>query len=114
MRRDEAYLLDVLIAAQKVLKFVSGLTEAEFRKSDLVQSAVMGQLEIIGEACRRVSPAIQDAHPEIPWAAIVGMRNKLIHEYFRIDVSILWEVVQRDIPELVTLVEPLVPPDVGQ
>jgi len=51
------------------------------------------------------------AHPEIPWAAIVGMRHRLAHEYFRVAADKVWEVVQKDLPELVGLIEPLVPPD---
>lgn len=66
MQRDDAYLLDILIAARKALKFLEGMTWEEFERSELHQNAVMRPLEIIGEAARRVSEQTRDAHPEIP------------------------------------------------
>ena len=54
---------------------------------------------------------LRDLHPEIPWLEIVGMRNRLVHAYFEVDVELLWETVQRDIPDLISLIEPLVPPE---
>ena len=111
MWRDDAYLLDILLAARKVLTFTEGVTREEFERSDLVQNAVMRQLEIIGEAARCVSPEMKDEHPEILWREMVGLRNRLIHEYFRIRVDKVWDTVEDDIPALISLVERLVPPD---
>lgn len=111
MRRDDAYLLDILLAARRARSFVQGLTWDEFAQNDLVQSAVLVPLEIIGEAARRVSEEFQRAHPEIPWVQMIGMRNRLIHEYFQVDLARVWETVQDDLPKLVALIEPLVPPD---
>jgi len=111
MRRDDAYLLDILIAARQARTFLEGVTWEEFVQSDLHQSAVLRPLEIIGEAARRVSPEAQQAHPEIPWAQMIGMRNRLIHEYFQVDLRRVWETVQSDLPDLITRIEPLVPPD---
>lgn len=87
MWRDDAYLLDMLLAARKVLEFTCDITWEQFKVDDLVQNAVMRQIQII------------------------GMRNKLVHEYFRIIPDRVWDVVEKDIPELKRLVEPLVPPD---
>jgi uncharacterized protein with HEPN domain len=81
-----------------------------FRWDALRQRAVVRSIEIIGEAARRVSAEFQEQHPEIPWPAIIGMRNRLIHEYDTVDLGIVWEVAQEDIPELIALVEPLIPP----
>jgi uncharacterized protein with HEPN domain len=111
MRKDDAYLLDILIAAQKALKFVEGVTWEEFNESDLLQNAVMRPLEIIGEAASRISEEIQEAHPEIPWGLMIGLRNRLVHEYFHIQVATVWDTIQRDLKELIRLVEPLVPPE---
>jgi uncharacterized protein with HEPN domain len=110
MWRDEAYLLDILVAARKVLGFTKGVTWEEFQRSDLLQNAVMRPLEIIGEVARKISQETKDSHPEIPWNDMIGMRNRLIHEYFRINLQTVWDTLQNDIPRLVTLVEPLVPP----
>ena len=113
MWRDDAYLLDMLLAARKVLKFTRGTTWDQFVNDDLVQNAVMRQIQIIGEAARKVSPQYQQGHSEIPWNQIIGMRNRLVHEYFRIIPRQVWEVVKKDIPNLVRLIEPLVAPDDG-
>jgi uncharacterized protein with HEPN domain len=109
MQRDDAYLLDVLIAARKALKFLAGMTWEEFGRSELHQNAVMRPLEIIGEAARRVSQQTRDAHPEIPWEQMIGLRNRLIHEYFRVNLATVWDTVQNDLPRLIALIEPLVP-----
>lgn len=111
MPRDDAYLLDILIAARAAIRFLEGLTWEAFEQSELHQNAVMRPLEIIGEAARRVSRDTQDAHPEIPWDQMIGMRNRLIHEYFRVNLVTVWETVQDDLPPLINLIEPLVPPE---
>ena len=108
MRRDDAYLLDMLLAARKARQFVEGITQAEFAASELHQNAVIRPLEIIGEAAARVSPEARAAHPEIPWDLMVGMRNRLIHEYFRVDLLVVWETLQQDLPDLIALLEPLI------
>jgi uncharacterized protein with HEPN domain len=66
-------------------------------------------LQIIGEAARRISPEFKESHPAIPWAAIVGMRHRLVHEYFRIRVQKVWEAVRDDLPKLIPQLETLVP-----
>ena len=111
MQRDDAYLLDILIAARKALEFLEDMTWDAFEQSELHQNAVMRPLEIIGEAARRVSQQTRDAHPEVPWAQMVGMRNRLIHEYFRVNLATVWETVQNDLPSLIVLIEPLIPPE---
>lgn len=108
MRRDEAYLLDILIAARKAMAFVEGMTWETFVESKLHQNAVLRPLEIIGEAAAHVSEPMRQTHPEVPWAEMIGMRHRLIHEYSRVDMGVLWETVQRDLPELVAVLEPLV------
>ena len=85
MWRDEAYVLDMLLAARKACQFTEGVTETQFYADELRQQAVMRLIQIIGEAARKVSPEYERAHPEIPWRLIVGMRNRLVHECFRID-----------------------------
>jgi len=111
MWRDDAYLLDMLLAARKVQAFTRDGTWQQFQSDELTQNAVMRQIQIIGEAARKVSSDRQQQHPEIPWEQIIGMRNRLVHEYFRIIPQRVWDVVEKDIPELIRLIEPLVPPD---
>jgi uncharacterized protein with HEPN domain len=109
MRRDDAYLLDILIAARKALKFVEGIDQNEFRDNELVQNAVMRPLEIIGEAAAKISMEFRKAHSEIPWREMAGLRNRLVHEYFRIDFDAVWDTIQKDLPKLIEIIEPFVP-----
>jgi uncharacterized protein with HEPN domain len=111
MWRDGAYLLDILIAARKVLRYAEGFTWETFRADDRTQDAVMRNLQIIGEAARRVSEEFKESHPEISWREILGMRNRLVHEYGRINVERVWETVVDDVPRLVQQLGPLVPSD---
>ncbi len=109
MWRDEARLLDMLIAARKVRHFTQGATQEHFLGDELMQHGIMRLIEILGEAARNVSPELRQAHPEIPWKGIIGMRNRVVHEYFRLIPAKVWEVVEREIPALIPLLEPLVP-----
>ena len=109
MRRDDAYLLDMLLAARDAVEFARGLTYAKFECSRLHQNAIVKSVEVIGEAVSRLSLEIKDAHSEIAWREIVGMRNRLVHVYFDIDVGLVWDTVQNDLPVLIAQIEPLVP-----
>lgn len=108
---DDAYLLDMLLAARDALDFASGLTYAQFAASRLHQNAIRKSIEIIGEAAARISPERRQALPSIPWALMSAMRNRLVHAYFEIDLERVWDTVQQDIPRLIELIAPLVPPD---
>ncbi len=109
MRRNEVYLLDMLIAARKALKFVEGIDRIEFEDNELIQNAVMRPLEIIGEASARISTEFRKTHPNIRWHDMVGLRNRLIHEYFRIDFGAVWDTIHEDLPVLIKQIEPLIP-----
>lgn len=74
------------------------------------QSAVLHQLLIIGEAVKRISPEFRSAHPEVPWKLIAGTRDKLIHFYEGVDLEEVWKMVTSDLPQLISHIEPLVPP----
>ena len=73
--------------------------------------AILKAVEVVGEAASQVSPEGKEAHPEIPWAKIIGMRNRLVHGYFNVNLERVWETVQQDLPDLIALLEPLVPPE---
>ena len=109
MQRDDAYFLDMLLAAHDAMAFTSSLTFLEFETSRLHQNAVVKAIEIIGEAASRVSKNMQSVHPQIPWAEIIGMRNRLVHGYGDIQLDVVWQTVQDDLPNLVAQLEPLVP-----
>jgi len=108
MQRDDALITDILMAARKVARHANGLTREEFAANETIQDAVLWQIGIIGEAARKVSGEFQERHPEIPWHEMSGMRNRLVHDYSRIDLAQVWDTVLRSIPELIRLLEPLV------
>ncbi len=111
MWRDDAYMLDMLIAPRKVENFAGGITWEKFETDELLQNAIMHQIQIIGEAARKLSQEYKSAHHQIPWRMIIGMRNRLVHEYFDIIPERVWDVVQNNVSELIQIIEPLVPPD---
>ena len=111
MRRDDAFLLDMLLAARDAVAFVAGLTLHQFERNRLHQHAVLKAIEIVGEAAGRIGLDTRRAHPEIPWPELIGMRNRLVHAYFDIDVGLVWDTVQNNLPALIARLEPLVPPE---
>ena len=101
MRRDEAHLSDILEAARAIQRFTTGVSLEAFKANEEKYEAVNRKLEIIGEAARRLSSVARDQFPEIPWNLLTGMRNILIHDYDDVDLDIVWDTVQRDLPPLV-------------
>lgn len=98
MRSDRAYLLDILDAIADIERYRS--TQSAFAGDERTQVWMVNRLQIIGEAARKVSDALKDRHPEIPWRPIVGMRHHLVHGYFDIDLDVVWTAITERIPEL--------------
>ena len=109
MRHDDALLLDMLLAAREAVELASGMTFAAFERNRTAQLAIMKAVEIVGEAASRVSADTKETHTEIPWSGIVGMRNRLVHGYFDINLLRVWETVEQDIPRLIDQLERLIP-----
>ncbi len=109
MSRDKASLLDIVNAAKRVLKFAEGLDRSALATNEEKQSAILYQVIVIGEATKRLSSEFRTQHPEIPWKDIAGMRDILAHQYDRLNINTLWDVIKTDIPELLLLLEPLLP-----
>lgn len=97
---DEIYLLHIKDAIKKIDIYVNNLDFEEFRKKLIVQDAVIRQFEIIGEAAKRLSEDFKNHNSNIPWKYIIGMRNRLIHNYFGVDIDTVWETIVKDIPNL--------------
>ena len=110
MSRDDAYLYDILESSRAALEYVGGKSREEFAKDAILQDAVVRRLEIIGEAAGRVSSATQKKHATLPWQAMKGTRNRVIHEYDSIELDIIWDIIQLDLPHLVSELEKIVSP----
>ncbi len=90
--------------------YVQDQTWAGFSDDPARQDAVAYQIQIIGEAATRVSEQFREAHPEVPWSMIIGMRHRIVHNYRDLRRDILWSTARNDLPDLIALLEPLVPP----
>jgi len=101
MQRESAYLLDMLLAARLALTYVSGKTKVEIIEDVQCQDAVVRRLEIIGEAARRMSAELRATLPDIPWVAMIGMRNVMIHDYDDVDLGVVRRTVTEPLPRLV-------------
>lgn len=108
MQRDTAFLLDLLNAAETARQFCSTLNKKEFLANRLVQSGVLHQLIIMGEAVKLLSPQFRNSHPKVPWKLIAGMRDRITHGYFEVDLNEVWNTVENDLPELIKYIKPLI------
>jgi uncharacterized protein with HEPN domain len=108
-RDDVSWLWDMLQACRHVQWFVADKTFAEYESDLLLRSAVERQIEIIGEAARHVSGQFQDSHSEIPWRPVMAQRHVFAHDYGEIQHELIWRVATVHIPELVNLLDTLVP-----
>ena len=109
MKDDQVYLQHILDAIRQIESYVGGHSRDEFLKTRLVQDAVVRELEIVGEASRHISEDCKEKNDYIPWDAIIGMRNRIAHEYVNIDLYVIWEIVFQDLPLLKDQVGRLVP-----
>ena len=100
MRSDRLYLVDIIEAADAIAAFISGVDVEHFPNNDLVRSAVLHKLTVIGEATARISMPLRTRFPETPWADIVGFRNIAVHAYFSVDWQIVWQTASSDTPQL--------------
>jgi uncharacterized protein with HEPN domain len=108
--RDVSSLTDILEAALLIQGFAAGIDRSVFDGSLLIQSAVIRQIEVMGEATKRLSEEFKAANPHIPWRKIAGMRDILIHAYDHVDPDELWNAVQYSIPGLIEQLQTLAGP----
>ncbi len=103
-RADAAYLHDIVEAAEHIAAYLTGVDYETFSTQSMIQDGVTFRLEVIGEACRGLSKTFRLQHPEVPWEAMIGMRNRLIHGYFDVDVRVVYDTATIDVPQLLALV----------
>lgn len=111
MRKDDlVYAGHMLDMARKASEKVKGKTRADFDQDENLRMALTHLIQVIGEAARRVSQTFQQAHPQIPWRQVVGMRNRVVHDYLHVDFDIVWDVASVHLPALAVELEKVVPP----
>ena len=99
MRDYRLYLDDISKAIKKIEKYTKGLSLAELKKKDLIIDGIARNLEIIGEAAKSIPKRIKEKYPDIEWRKISGLRDILAHEYFGIDLEVLWDIVKNKLPD---------------
>lgn len=97
---DVVYLRHIYDATVRIDEYLQGVTEEKFTLTPLLQDGVIRQLEIVGEATKRLSKSLRRQYSEIPWQDIAGMRDKLIHDYLGVDVKTVWLTAKEDVPRL--------------
>ena len=107
---DRIRLRHMLDAAREALEFSAGRTRADLDRDRMLVLSLVKSIEILGEAAGKVSQEVQDRHPEIPWADMVGMRNRLIHAYHDVNPEVVWRTIQHDLPPLVKQLESALSP----
>lgn len=105
-KRDNSLLLqDILDAAHKIVSYTAGMSFEDFNMDSKTADAVIRNFEIIGEASNKLSEGLRTDNPQIDWDRIRGFRNRIIHEYFGIDLEIVWNIIEDDIEELIEQIE---------
>lgn len=106
MKRDyKLYIKDILECIDKIKSFVGEMSFEEFMKDEKTKSAVVRELEVIGEATKNVPERMRREYKDLPWKDMARMRDKIIHFYFGVDYEIVWEVVQKRLPEIKPLIK---------
>src|SRR5215213_7055843 len=103
MSRDfKIYLEDMILAAQKVLRYTAGFSHDQFANDEKTFDAVIRNLEIVGEAAKRIPPEVRERYSQVEWRQTAGLRDVVIHQYSAVDEDIIWDVVQNHLPALLT------------
>ncbi len=111
MQRDLQFLLDMLQSAELIMTYTAQCSKDEFVENVQLQDSVIRRLLVIAEAARRVSDATRQTLPNISWQEINGIRNRLVHEYDDVNLNIVWDVVQAEIPTLIEELKLKIPPE---
>ncbi len=99
-RGDKEFVLDMFISCKKILSYIKDMSYEDFKKDEKTVDAVIRNIEILGEAAKKISDEFKRKYPHVEWKEIAKTRDKLIHKYFGVDVEIIWTISKKDIPQL--------------
>jgi uncharacterized protein with HEPN domain len=105
MKDDSIYLEHIETNLRRIILYSSGISKEDFLNNIQLQDACIRQIEIMGEATKRISETFKENHSEVPWKDMAGMRDKLIHDYIDVDLNIVYQTVAVDIPNLLPVIE---------
>ena len=112
-RNNSVYLRDILDAINHIEEYLAGVTLEAFQADRMRQDAVVRQIGIVGEASRKLSETFRRDHPGVPWSDAIGMRHKVLHDYFEVDCQTVWDTAREDLPDLRERVTSLLRASVG-
>ncbi|MEW5977426.1 MAG: DUF86 domain-containing protein [Acidobacteriota bacterium] len=107
-------IADIIESIEKIERYIAGLDHDAFVSDEKTVDSVVRNLEIIGEAANRIPESFTAQHPEIEWRRIVGLRNRIVHDYFGLDLEIIWEILQKELPVLKAKISAIPVDDGGQ
>ncbi len=107
-KESKVYLEDILVSIEKIEEYTKDCSYQTFAKRNLIVDAVVRNLEIVGEAVKKLPIELKSKHPEVEWKKIAGLRDILIHEYFGVDLRIIWDIITHKIPELKMVIKFLI------
>ena len=110
MKDNKVYMAHIMEAIEKIERYSAEKTYEDLLCDTLLQDGLARQLQVIGEACKQLPKDIKDDNPDVPWRAIAGMRDVLVHQYAGVNLKAVWEAVKNDVPELKKAVERMLEP----
>jgi len=107
------YLQDIFESLEKGEEFIQGLEFEEFKKDEKTIFATIRALEVIGEATKRIPNSLKNRYPDVPWQEMAGIRDKLIHDYFGVNIEVVWNTVKQDLPGLLPQIKRIIEENVS-
>ena len=106
-RTDTLYIHHMMDTARKIAQRAQGLSQDQFDAQEDLRDAIVHRIQVIGEAASKVSQMLREEHPEVEWQRIIGMRNRIVHDYMNVDYDIVWQVATHSVQKLIVALEPL-------